>query len=214
MCRMSKAFAQGDHICALYETEAEQLAVAAAYVADGLRNGERCLFVAKSADVLVRFRAALTGCGIDADGMASRGALVEGTNADVHLATGRFDSERMLRLLNEAVEAALNAGFAGLRTCGDMSWLLDEPEGCEQVVEYEALLNQFFQGVRGLGMCQFDRARLPAAIIDHALATHSSVTLDGRHVANPYFEPPTDAMRRSPRPEQISGKIDGLRRRS
>jgi hypothetical protein len=214
MCGMPKAFARGDHICALYETEAEQLAVAAAYVADGLRNGERCLFVAKSADILGRFREALNGCGIDADGMASRGALVEGTNADVHLAAGRFDSERMLRLLNDAVEAALNAGFTGLRTCGDMSWLLDEPEGSEQVVEYEALLNQFFQGVRGLGMCLFDRSRLPPRIIDHALATHSSVAVDGRHVANPFYESPASAARRSPRSEHVPRKIDELRRRS
>lgn len=57
---------------------------------------------------------------------------------------GRFDSERMLRMLNEAVEAALNDGFAGLRTCGDMSWLLDDAPGTQHVVEYESLLNQFF----------------------------------------------------------------------
>lgn len=50
----------------------------------------------------------------------------------------------MLRMLNEAVEAALNDGFAGLRTCGDMSWLLDDAPGTQHVVEYESLLNQFF----------------------------------------------------------------------
>ena len=60
----------------------------------------------------------------------------------------------MLRLLNDAVESALNDGFIGLRTCGDMSWLLQEPTGAEQILEYEALLNQFFRGVRAAGMCQ------------------------------------------------------------
>jgi len=49
---MSKEFAQGDHICAFYESEEELLAIAAVYVADGLRKDERCLFVGRSADVL------------------------------------------------------------------------------------------------------------------------------------------------------------------
>jgi hypothetical protein len=73
---------------------------------------------------LKRFRAALTDAGIDAADAARQGALVESTHADAHLAGGCFDCERMLNLLNDAVESALNDGFKGLRTCGDMSWLL------------------------------------------------------------------------------------------
>lgn len=61
--------------------------------------------------------------------MVKRGALVEATHDEAHLADGSFSSERMLRLLNEAMETALKDGFTGLRACGDMSWLLAEPEG-------------------------------------------------------------------------------------
>ena len=60
----------------------------------------------------------------------------------------------MLALLNRAVESALNDGFAGLRTCGDMSWLLGNPPGAHQVVEDQGLLTEFFRNVRGCGMCQ------------------------------------------------------------
>ena len=211
---MTSEFSQGAHICALYETEDEQLSIAAAYIADGLRQGERCLFVARLTAVLSRFRTALRRRGIDAQKMLASGALMEGTNAEAHLAEGRFDSERMLRFLNEAVEAALDAGFKGLRTCGDMSWLLDEAEGSERVVEYEALLNQFFQGMRAAGMCLYNRARLPAGLIDHAIATHSSVSIDGRHRPNPFYELPAVAMKRAAQPEKVSWKIGELRRRS
>ena len=125
-------------------TEDEQIAVAVEYLADGLRAGERVLYVAESDAALNRFRAALNRPGINVPIMVKRGALVESTHAEAHLADGRFDSERMLRFLNEAMETALTDGFAGLRTCGDMSWLLKDPVGADQVVEYEALLNQFF----------------------------------------------------------------------
>ena len=39
-----REYRQGDHICVMYETPAEQLAVAVDYIADGLRRNERCLY--------------------------------------------------------------------------------------------------------------------------------------------------------------------------
>ena len=181
-------FRQGEHICAIYETQDEQRAVAAEYLAEGLRRGERCYYVADSPGALRKLRDALRDLGIDIDRAMQTGAYVEATHADAHLAEGCFDSERMLGLLNRAVEAALNDGYTGLRTCGDMSWLLAEPPGASQVVEYEALLNPFFEGQRACGMCQYDRRRVSAALIDHALTTHPSVVAGGVHARNPLYK--------------------------
>lgn len=208
---MSSLHAAARHICALFETEAEHLAIAADYLADGLRRGERCLYAGASPAAIGRFRAALEARAVDAGKAFRRGALVLTTNAEVHLAGGRFDSERMLRLLNDAVEAALNDGYQGLRTCGDMSWLLAEPEGWEQVVQYEAFLNQFFKGVPAEGMCLFDRARLPASTIDHAIATHPGVCFPGRMAPNPFFEPDATGARIA-QPDRVESKLRELQR--
>ena len=194
---MTNVYRQGEHICSLYDTEEEQLSVAAEYLSDGIRNGERCLYAAASRADLKRFRTVLTAASIDVTDALRRGAFIERTHAEVHLAGGRFDCERMLRLLNEAVEAALNDGFKGLRTCGDMSWLLVECDGREQVTEYEALLNPFFKNVRGAGMCLYDRRRLPKHLIDGALATHPSLVSAGRHQVNPAYTLPNGRSRPS-----------------
>jgi MEDS: MEthanogen/methylotroph, DcmR Sensory domain len=210
---MPNAFKQGDHICALYESEHEQLSTAAAYVADGLTHAERCYYVGQSQQALTRFRESLSREGIDvADAVKGR-ALILATHHDAHLVGGRFDCERMLRLLNGAVEAALNDGFIGLRTCGDMSWLLDRPAGSEQVVEYEMLLNQFFHAVRAMGMCQYDARRLPPDLVDQALCAHSSVAVDGRHVGNPHYSPALVVARRAAASAvELQGKVEELRR--
>lgn len=210
---MANAFRQGEHICALYETEDEQLAVAAAYLADGLRAGQRVFYVADSPAALERFRSALNRQGIKVEAMVKRGALIESTHDEAHLEGGCFDSERMLRLLNEAMENALKDGFAGLRTCGDMSWLLREPAGAHQVVEYESLLNQFFHGVLGAGMCQYDLKRLPRELIDSALATHTSIIVEGHHKSNRFYRPPSIVMHRTPKPADLSWKLRELRER-
>jgi len=207
----ANAFRQGEHICVVYYTADEQRAVAAEYLADGLRRGERAYYVADTRAALDRFHAALTALGIDVEEALRTTALLEATHAEAHLGDGRFDSERMLRLLNEGIEAALNAGFVGLRTCGDMSWLLSEPPGAEQVVEYEALLNQLFSSTRACGMCQYDVSRLPLELLDHALAMHSTVVIDQEHKRNRFYRPSSIASSPAARAEDFAWKLRELR---
>ena len=205
-------YRQGEHICVLYETAEEQRTVAAAYLADGLARGERCYYVADSAAALGEFRVVLRGLGVDVDEVRRLRALVEATHDEAHLAGGYFDSERMLAMLNQAVETALNDGFTGLRTCGDMSWLLGDPPGAQQVVEYEALLNQLFRGVRACGMCQYDLRRLPDTLLDRALAMHSSSVIEGTYKTNPFYEPAASAVRPA-QPLALHTKLWDLRQR-
>jgi hypothetical protein len=211
---MPNEFKQGEHICCVYDTADEQRSVAARYLADGLRRGERCLYVADSRDALEQFRISLGEAGIDAEAAAGSGALIEKTCAEVHLLDGTLDCERMLNVLGEAVEAALNDGFQGLRACGDMSWLLDHAPGSDQVVAYEALLNQFFKGVRAGGMCLYDRQRLPVEMIDHAFATHSTAIVNRQHQANPLYRPASIAARSAARPSDLHWQRSEPPRRS
>jgi len=185
--------------------------MASEYLADGLRRGERCIYCARSPAALEHLRGALAATGIDVDRMIKDGALIEMTHADAYLVDGCFDTDRLLGLLDKSVESALSRGFLGLRTCGDMSWLLDGPRGSMHVVEYEAFLNQRFRSARAAGMCQYDRRRMPPHLLDHALTTHSSVLLEGQHRLNPFYRAPGIAMRRPAQPHKVEWKIAELR---
>jgi hypothetical protein len=193
-------FRHGDHVCALFDTIEEQLTIAAAFITDGLRNGERCLYAGESVAALDHFARYLQGHGLNAQVEQERGALILLTKEQAHLSGGQFDSERMLQMLNDGVETALNDGYTALRTCGDMSWLLDDPPGSSQVVEYEALVTALFRSVRGIAMCQYDRTRLPASVIEHALGTHPSTFIKNEHCANLHYHANIsgDGMRPAP----------------
>jgi hypothetical protein len=184
---MGNGFEQGQHICAVYESLEEQIATAAEYLADGLRAGERVFYAAENEAALAEFRSALERFGVDAKAELTRGALIQKVHTEAHLVDGRFDRERMLRLLSAEVESALDDGFAGLRTCGDMSWLLGDPPGAHQVLEYEVFLTQFFKRLHASGMCQYDRRRLPAVLVDAAVAAHPSAIIDRSHHPNPLY---------------------------
>jgi hypothetical protein len=113
----SNGFKQGQHTCVVYHTAEEQRAVAADYLGDGLCRGERAYYVADSAASLALFNRALAAVGIDVADALRITAVIEATHTQAHLIDGSFDSERMLRLLDEGIEAAMDAGFEGLRTC-------------------------------------------------------------------------------------------------
>ena len=182
-------FEHGDHVCAIYDTAEEQLGVAASFMAEGLKRRQRCLYTSEGEDSLARFRSSLQAAGVNVATAVERGALVLLGKDDAHLAGGSFDGERMLLMLQAGVEDALNDGFTAFRACGDMSWLLDDAPGSGEVVDYEALLNQTFQNVRAIGMCQYDRQRLPAVLLDQALATHPSVVIGHQRRSNPFYIP-------------------------
>lgn len=202
---------QGDHVCALYSSRDEQLAAAIEYIRGGLARGERCLYVVceHSPD---EFRDGLRAAGIDVDAEEARGALLLLTKREGHLNGGRFDPDKMITMLHAAVKDALDAGFAGLCAAGDMSWLLDEAEGSERIAEYEARLNAFYPSSRALGLCLYNRTKLPPSTLDHGLATHPHVRIDGDVLLeNPFYEDPEKAAWRQWDAAGIARKLEWLK---
>ena len=205
-------YKQGDHVCTLYSTREEQMAAAVEYIRGGLSRGERCLYVCGE-HTPDEFRAGLREAGIDVEAEEARGALILITKHEGHLKGGTFSTDKMIHMLHGAVKDALDAGFAGLCAAGDMSWLLDEAPGSDQIAEYEAKLNAFYPSQRALGLCLYNRAKLPAETLDHSMATHPHVRIAGNILLdNPFYEPIEDAAIRQGDAKQAGWKIGWLDR--
>lgn len=200
-------YQQGDHVCGLYATPEEQLAAAVEYIRAGLDRGERCLYVCCEHG-LKEFRAALRRSGINVAAEERRGALVLVTKHQGHLKGGTFNPDQMISMLHDAVEDALKAGFTGLAAAGDMLWLLDEAPGSERIAEYEARLNDFYKNNRALGLCLYNRTKIPDATLDHGLATHEYIRIEGPILLhNPFYEAPATAATRRAHPEDVENKV-------
>src|SRR5581483_3395837 len=207
-------YQQGDHVCTLYSSPEEQLTAAIEYIRGGLARGERCLYVCGEHDI-PEFRAALYKAGINVYDEEARGAIILITKHDGHLQGGRFDPAAMIDMLNTAVADALAAGFTGLCAAGDMNWLLDEAPGSERIAEYEAQLNHFYANHKALGLCLYHREKMPAATLDHCLATHKYVRVEGPLLlTNPFYELPELAARRVANPDGIEDRVHRAVRQS
>ena len=146
--------------------------MAAQYLAEGLLGGDRCVYIGESRGAMRRLHEALAAMKVDADAATARGALVELTQDQFYLTDGRFDIDAVLARIESVIIAALDGGFAGVRGCADMSWLLRGDDGSQQVFEYEARINDFLRGRPVQALCQYDWRRMPPATIRGALITH------------------------------------------
>ena len=193
---------RGDHICAIYSTNAELAQTAARFLAEGLRNGERCWYVA-SGDEGERVRASLAAFNVDVNAELARGALDLIADDGAYVVHGAFDPEATVQVFNDAIEQAYSDGFTGFRAAAEMSWALEHEEGTYQLIVYEALLRSLFANCKATGLCLYDRRRMPLDVINGALDTHPYTlrASGGECCANPFYE--ASASRLTPVDEAV-----------
>ncbi|MCL4368931.1 MAG: MEDS domain-containing protein [Actinobacteria bacterium] len=204
--------AQGDHTCLIYRDASEQMASAVPFVKAGLRRGERCVYISDDRTT-GEVTAALHAAGVDIDLERRRSALLFFTKRDAYLRSGTFDPASMIAFLMQATEQALADGFHGLCATGEMTWALGPEPGCERLIEYEALLNEFFPGSRALALCQYNQSRSSPALIRDVLRTHPTVVVESRvYRDNPYYESPDLLLGRIPDTLRTEWMLSQLKR--
>ena len=191
--RSALRFERGDHVCAVYATSAELAREVATFIADGLRRHERCWYVAAGHE-LSQVRASLGKLGIDVAAETRRGALQLKAGDAAYSVQGEFDPEATIRIFNDAIEQSYTDGFSGFRAAAEMSWALDCADGGHQVVVYEAMLKSLFETCRAIGLCLYDRTRMPLDIINGALVTHPVAGSHGHYSPNPFYDPATTRL--------------------
>ena len=180
---------QGDHLCLIYQSAAEQTAALVPYFKAGLAAGERCLFVGHGTSCR-RLEHALEEAGVDIGAECDHGAFVCMTQRSSWLPGGRFDPGAMMDLLRQAEQQALDDGFSGLRATWNMGWVLEGSAGADRLMEYEAHLNRFLAGSRTCALCRYSRDASPAETIQHVLHTHPLAVLGDQICPNAFYQPP------------------------
>jgi hypothetical protein len=200
----------GDHLCLIYDTPEEQFAAAIPFMRDGLAREEQCLYIADERTV-DEVRAALRAAGVDVETEEGGGALRIATKRQTYLRDGAFDPEAMINLLRAATAEAVGRGYKALRATGEMTWALGPELGTDRLIEYEALLNDFFPTSRALAICQYNRRRFGAGIIHGVLRTHPIVILGSHVCRNPYYRPADAAPQTGAVAERVEWMIGQLR---
>jgi hypothetical protein len=164
------------HQCLVYKgAPSLQLPALAAVIRRKLEENHRCLYL-NSPTMVAGMRSYLAAAGVDVAAETAKTSLVMSSERS-HLEDGkRFSVDRMMQLLEEAIEQALKDGYTGLWATGDMTWEFGSEEGSAKLLEYEVRLEEMFHRFPQLaGVCQYHVDTLPEVVACQALATHPSV---------------------------------------
>ena len=175
----------GDHLCAIYDTDAEWLVTAVPYFVEGLARREACVYVAPETHA-AQLQVALRAAGVDVDVHLQRGDLRFATPEATYLRPGRFDPDVMISLWQELIDAAGADGYTNLRVAGFPTWINDGVPGAERWVEYEAQMSERFQGRRVIKLCQYDRRLFSPTVLLDVLRSHPFAVVQGAVRANPF----------------------------
>ncbi|HZQ69218.1 MAG TPA: MEDS domain-containing protein [Terriglobales bacterium] len=154
-----------------YRSQEALLEVLTPFIAEGLRKGERC-FCAQKPDVIKRLLFDLRFIGIDTDREIRLGNLEFHTEDEVYFPDKRFEPEALTRLLLESIDDSVKRGYASFRTAGELSWTLEGRNECDQLIEYEKLVEQAYPSRPAIGICQYDMNKFPAQVLDSVLQIH------------------------------------------
>ncbi|MBL8270469.1 MEDS domain-containing protein [Steroidobacter sp.] len=194
----------GDHYCGIYRNDADHRRIIIDFIRLGIERHEKMLYMV-NLQTAEQLKATLSSAGIDVATLVDTGQLVIATAKEVYLVDGVFNPEKMIQILTQETANALAAGYSALRTTGEMTWALAGDPGSERLLEYEALLNQFYaSGVKSYSICQYDRRRFDADLLVDVLHTHPRVLLDTNDLDNSamYYVSP-DAFLTAERPNAI-----------
>jgi hypothetical protein len=169
---------------------AAQLPALTALIRQKLNENYRCLYL-NSVPMVAGLRSYLYAVGVDVPMEIMKGSLVLASDQR-HLTEGRFDPNRMLNMLEEALARALKDGYRGLWATGDMSWEFGPEKDFSKLLDYEWQLEAFFRTHPGLsGICQYHTDTLPREVIQPALQTHQALFLnDTLSWLNPHYIAP------------------------
>lgn len=170
----------GWHFCQFYRDFNQLLDLVAPYIAEGLRNGESCLWVTPDA---VTHEAACDTLGRlvdDVDARLASGQLEILAHPTWYLdPTGRLKSfEEIGAGLIDRQDRALAKGFKFLRAAGDSGWV----SGTEQsraFIDYEMKVNAAIGATKVAAVCTYRADVTASELVDIVTAHQDAAYADG-----------------------------------
>lgn len=203
------------HQCLIYEgSPSKHLAALAAVLRTKLKQKYRCIYL-DSRPMIAGLRSYLAAQGVDVLEEIASGNLVF-SSEQAHLSEGKFDLDRMMRMLREALDQARRDGYAGLWASGDMTWEFGPQKDFSQLLEYEHRLEEFIQQNPDFcGICQYHGGTLPREILRQALVSHPTIFFDqAASELNPYFLSAEPAARQAANDPRIESALHQLLQRN
>jgi MEDS: MEthanogen/methylotroph, DcmR Sensory domain len=195
MARPGLQLRKGDHVCVFCRGQDERDELLLPFLAEGLSAGHKCLAVLDTSEP-EEILDALGPAAADARPADQLNLLA---SRDVYLTERGFDMEGMLDFYGAELRGVAEgrSGYDCIRTAGEMTWALRDIPGVEDLLTYEARVNQVAAASpeAAISLCLYDVERFNAELIVGVLRTHPKAVMAGTVVDNPFYVQPEEFLR-------------------
>jgi hypothetical protein len=181
------------HVCAFFHNKDEEYQVLMPFIQEGFEKGDRAFHIVdqkRRTEHLKRLQQE----GIDITGAEANGQLEVMHWEDTYLKDGRFDQHLMIETLLEALSSNKAPPGKISRNIANMEWALEELPGVDDIIEYEARLNQALPDGHDPVICTYDLSKFDASVVIDIMRTHPMVIIGGILQENPFYIPPEDMI--------------------
>jgi hypothetical protein len=176
------------HACAFVMGAAEEQAIIDPFLVEGMKSGEKAVYIVDP-DRREEHHARLRTSAPSDD------LLDVTTWNEAHLKGGTFNQDRMMASLDELILAHAATGRPPMRLVGQMGWVFSNPPGIEQLVEYEATVNEVLNRGKTPTVCVYDVRRLSGSMMMDLLRAHPLTIVNGVLHENPFYTPAEEMLR-------------------
>jgi len=184
-------FGEHYHACAFVTGPDEERAVIDPFLVEGMNRGEKAVYIVDPAEH-GEHDARLRACTPKLHGYD---LLDVTTWNEAHLKGGTFDQERMMRSLEELIASHAATGRPAMRLVGQMGWIFSSPPGIEDLVAYEASVNEVLNRGRTPTVCVYDVRRMSGSMVMDLLRAHPLTVMNGVLHENPFYTPAPEMLR-------------------
>lgn len=160
----------GMHVCQFFSTKDDLFEILVPYFIAGLENNEFCMWVTASPLDVEDAAAAMRYAMPDFQNRLDNGQMEIVPHDTWYLKGGTFELRRVMSDWLKKLDAALAAGYEGIRVTGNTAWLERKDWGSFE--HYEAELNKIIGGYRILAVCSYSLEECTASDVVDVVANH------------------------------------------
>lgn len=182
------------HVCAFFHSDEEEYRVMLPFIKDGLDCGHKAVHVVNPDQRHDHLRR-LAAIGIDSTAAEQSGQLEVQINTEAYLREGRFDKDRMLTTFEQMASGNVKGRFPLSRICCRMDWAADDRSYVDDLVEFEARVNDVWRCHDDVVICTYHLGKFGGDTVVDIMRTHPMIIIGGILQRNPFFLPPDDFLR-------------------
>lgn len=176
------------HACAFVSDADEEQAVIDPFFLEGIKRGEKAMYIVDPAMRPLHEQRLGASC-------PEQELLEVTTWNEAHLKGGSFSQQRMMDALESLLQAHAASGKPPMRLVGQMGWVFSSPPGIEQLVSYEASVNEVLNRGKTPTVCVYDMRKLSGSMMMDLLRAHPLTVVRGVLYENPFYTPAKELLR-------------------